>query len=241
MSITPFLIKRVMPCPKSRHHTAQIRRPRPSPLETAFVIGGIFVLVLLWMKSDYAARRRKGFESPLSKSTKPERRTKTTRPSPAVAPARPRPTRPAQPADASATKPPCAPPITPVRGEQLRGAAWVIDGDTIAINRIKIRLAGVDAPELHEPWGKKSKWEMVRLCKGEVIRADLTGEISYDRVVATCYLPDGRDLGAELIMAGLALDYAHFSGGKYRHLETPELRRKLSYIRRKMALDSTLH
>lgn len=127
-----------------------------------------------------------------------------------------------------------------VRPRVLRGRAWVIDGDTIAIDRIKIRLAGIDAPELNEPWGQKAKWEMVRLCKGQIITADLDGETSYDRVVGTCYLPDGRDLGAELIKSGYALDFAHFSGGKYRSLETPELRRKLTYIRHKNARNKVL-
>ena len=127
-----------------------------------------------------------------------------------------------------------------VRRRELRGRAWVIDGDTIAIQRIKIRLAGIDAPELDEPWGKKSKWEMMRLCKGQIVTAKLTGETSYDRVVGTCFLPDGRDLGAELIKAGLALDFAHFSGGKYRSLESTDLRQKLQFIRKKNAANKVL-
>ena len=109
----------------------------------------------------------------------------------------------------------------------LTGAAWVIDGDTIAINRIKIRLAGIDAPELDRPYGQKSKWAMVKLCKGQRIHVKLTGETSYDRLVGTCYLPDGRDLGAEIIKEGLALDGGYYSKGKYRHLEPAGIRRRL--------------
>ncbi|WP_299146849.1 thermonuclease family protein [uncultured Tateyamaria sp.] len=120
-----------------------------------------------------------------------------------------------------------APPPPIPSSMQLKGRAWVIDGDTIAINRIKIRLAGIDAPELDQPWGQKSKWEMVKLCKGQVITVKLTGETSYDRLVGTCFLPDGRDLGAEIISAGLALDGGHFSKGKYKHLEDADMRRKL--------------
>lgn len=33
----------------------------------------------------------------------------------------------------------------------------MIDGDTIAIGKQKIRLAGIDAPELNKPYGKKAK------------------------------------------------------------------------------------
>ncbi|WP_299694972.1 thermonuclease family protein [uncultured Tateyamaria sp.] len=110
---------------------------------------------------------------------------------------------------------------------RLKGKAWVIDGDTIVINKVKIRLAGIDAPELDQHWGQKSKWEMVRLCKGEIISVELTGETSYDRLVGTCFLPDCRDVGAEIVKAGLALDGGHFSKGKYKHLENPDMRRKL--------------
>lgn len=120
------------------------------------------------------------------------------------------------------------------RSMVLEGSAYVIDGDTIVVQGIKIRLAGIDAPELHEPWGRKSKWEMVNICKGQRIRVALNGERSYDRLVGTCFLSDGTDIGAELIRRGYALDYFVFSQGKYRHLENPEIRRKLQYIRWKV-------
>ncbi|WP_299612666.1 thermonuclease family protein [uncultured Tateyamaria sp.] len=123
------------------------------------------------------------------------------------------------------------PPEIPA-SRQLNGKAYVIDGDTIVVQKIKVRLAGIDAPELDQPWGQKSKWEMVKICKGQSIRVELTGETSYDRLVGTCYLPDDRDIGAEIIKAGLALDGGHFSKGKYRHLEPDGIRRKLRYYGR---------
>ena len=68
---------------------------------------------------------------------------------------------------------------------------------------------------------------MVEICGGQVITAHLNGEVTYDRVVAICYLPDGRDIGAELIKSGLALDWSRYSGGKYRHLEPRGARSRL--------------
>ena len=53
----------------------------------------------------------------------------------------------------------------------LRGRCWVIDGDTIVINNIRLRLAGIDAPELDHPWGQRSKWALVQLCKGQTVTA----------------------------------------------------------------------
>lgn len=115
---------------------------------------------------------------------------------------------------------PISPPNT------LTGKCYVIDGDTICIGNVRIRLAGIDAPELDHPWGKKAKWELVGMCKGQKITAELAPDISHDRVVATCYLPDGRDLSAEMVKRGFALDWPKFSGGKYTHLEPDGARRK---------------
>lgn len=116
---------------------------------------------------------------------------------------------------------------TPKPPEIIKSTCHVIDGDTIVLGKLRIRIAGIDAPELDHPWGQKSKWAMVQLCKGQVITAHVTEEMSYDRVVATCYLPDGRDLAAELVKQGLAIDWPKYSGGKYRHLEPDGIRRKL--------------
>ena len=111
----------------------------------------------------------------------------------------------------------------------ILGRCHVIDGDTIAIGKQKIRLAGIDAPELNKPYGKKAKWALVELCKGQNITAKLTGETSYDRVVAKCFLDDGRDLAAEMVKLELALDIPHFPKADYKHLETPNARRKLRW------------
>ena len=53
---------------------------------------------------------------------------------------------------------------TRVEPKVITGKCHVIDGDTIAIGKQKIRLAGINAPELNEPWGQKAKWELVGLC-----------------------------------------------------------------------------
>ncbi len=122
---------------------------------------------------------------------------------------------------------PQAAPAPPQAKTVLRGSCWVIDGDTIEIEDVRIRLAGIDAPELDHPWGQRSKWALVQLCKGQIVTARLKPELSYDRIVAECFLDDGRDVAAELVRSGLALDWSKFSGGKYRHLEPAGVRRRL--------------
>ncbi len=109
----------------------------------------------------------------------------------------------------------------------LEGPAYVTDGDTIAIQKTQVRLFGIDAPELHHPYGKKAKWALVSLCKGKTIRAEITDEDEYGRTVAKCFLPDGRDLSEELVKQGHAIDWPKFSGGKYSDFEVAGIRKKL--------------
>lgn len=111
--------------------------------------------------------------------------------------------------------------------KQVSGKAYVIDGDTITINKIHIRLFGIDAPEMDQPFGKKAKWAMVGLTKGQVVTANLFSGSSYDRVVGHCVLDDGTDLSEELVKQGLALDWAKFSGGAYSEFEPDGVRKKL--------------
>jgi endonuclease YncB( thermonuclease family) len=108
----------------------------------------------------------------------------------------------------------------------LNGKCYVVDGDTITISGTAIRIAGIDAPELDHPWGKKAKFALVELCKGKVVTAVIQPGLSYDRTVAKCYLEDGTDLAAEMVRQGLALDWPKFSGGAYRHLEPEGIRKK---------------
>ncbi len=59
------------------------------------------------------------------------------------------------------------------------------------------------------------------------VRAEVSEQDAHGRTVARCYLPDGRDLSAEMVKLGLAIDWPKFSEGQYRSLETPDARKKL--------------
>jgi len=109
----------------------------------------------------------------------------------------------------------------------LNGSAYVVDGDTLVIQKTQVRLFGVDAPEMNHPYGKKAKWALVALCKGQTIKAEVTDKDDHGRTVAKCYLGDGRDLSAEMVKQGLAIDWPKFSGGQYRSLEVEGVRKKL--------------
>jgi micrococcal nuclease len=119
-----------------------------------------------------------------------------------------------------------------VAGERLVGRARVIDGDTIVIGGVHVRLQGVAAPEVahpgqpqDEPGGPEAWAFMQGLVEDRTVVCALTGERSRGRRVGTCMV-DGRDIGGELIEAGLARDCARYSHGRYAALE-PEAARRL--------------
>ncbi len=129
----------------------------------------------------------------------------------------------------------------------LAGPVRVIDGDTIVLTdtNTHIRLNGVDAPEVvhpgydhDDPFGPESRDEMRRIVGDKIVRCELNGERSYERLVGVCFLPDGTDIGAEIIRRGLALDCAHFSGSRYQTLEPDGVReiiRRARYAERDAA------
>jgi endonuclease YncB( thermonuclease family) len=103
----------------------------------------------------------------------------------------------------------------------------VRDIDTIVVAGTAVRLNGVDGPELDTQAGREARAWLVRQIDGRQVRCDLDGSRTHDRFVGICYL-EGQDIGAMAISAGHALDCPRFSGGRYRHLETPASRSRLS-------------
>lgn len=106
----------------------------------------------------------------------------------------------------------------------------VRDADTIVVDGTPVRLQGVDAPELKTRAGKDARRWMVNYLAGKEVQCDLTGERSYDRWIGVCYV-DGVDIGGAVIAAGHALDCKRYSGGRYRHLETPAARSRIKRAR----------
>lgn len=88
------------------------------------------------------------------------------------------------------------------------------DGDTITIlqdkEQIKVRLFGIDAPELKQPYGKKSKQFLANLIAGEVVEVEENGKDRYKRTIGTFYL-NGKDINAQMVENGYAWAYRKFS------------------------------
>ena len=90
------------------------------------------------------------------------------------------------------------------RGPVLDGHdPFVIDGDTIVSDRVRIRLHGIDAPELSQTGGAEARTHLIRLIAGGAVRIEPTGKDKYGRVVARVYACSG-DLGQLMVRDGYA-------------------------------------
>jgi endonuclease YncB( thermonuclease family) len=108
-----------------------------------------------------------------------------------------------------------------VRGlRAIEGRATIVDGDGVEIDGVKVRLFGVDAPEIEQYcWrGDGSRWRcgqyatvaLDRLAGGRDVSCAVRDQDRYGRPVAVCTI-EGRDLAAEQASAGWALAYRQFS------------------------------
>lgn len=91
----------------------------------------------------------------------------------------------------------------------------VTDGDTLRVNDIGIRLWGIDAPEMSETGGSAAKRGLRQLTGRAQLTCNVKDTDRYGRIVAQCYLPDGRDVVCELIEAGHAEEWVKYSRGVY--------------------------
>ena len=71
----------------------------------------------------------------------------------------------------------------------------VHDGDTISVMRdgeaVKVRLAGVDCPEIGQPYGKRAKRFVSDLAFGKEVQVRAETKDKYGRIVGWVTLPDG--------------------------------------------------
>ncbi|WP_323042920.1 thermonuclease family protein [Gemmobacter sp.] len=94
----------------------------------------------------------------------------------------------------------------------------VTDGDTFSLRGIdqSIRVWGLDAPERNERGASAATSILRGLISGQSLTCRVRDIDRYGRIVGQCFLPDGRDIAAVMIAAGVAREYCRFSGGYYR-------------------------
>jgi len=102
----------------------------------------------------------------------------------------------------------------------ITGKPRVVDGDTIHINQTKIRLHGIDAPEMKQTCrtskgkeqlcGQLAKQALQRLIQGQDITCKGDERDRYGRLIAVCYTGP-YDLNAKMVRQGWALAYRRYS------------------------------
>ena len=101
----------------------------------------------------------------------------------------------------------------------ITGTAYVIDGDTIDISDVRIRLNGIDTPEIEQTcrtngliWhcGVEATKVMRHLTKGKTVTCIGNTKDQYGRLIANCFV-DQLNLNATMVETGMALAYRHYS------------------------------
>lgn len=89
----------------------------------------------------------------------------------------------------------------------------VHDGDTITVlsnnTEHKIRLNGIDAPELGQAFGQASKRNLSGLIFGKAVQIETNKTDRYGRLIGTVLL-DGRDINLAQLRAGMAWYYKQY-------------------------------
>ena len=100
-------------------------------------------------------------------------------------------------------------------GSVALGQTRVVDGDTIDLNGVRIRLNGIDAPEFGQTcgtWrcGEAALEKLAALIGSSQLNCDASGSDGYGRTIATCYAAD-TDIGEEMVRAGYAWAFVKYS------------------------------
>jgi endonuclease YncB( thermonuclease family) len=114
-------------------------------------------------------------------------------------------------------------------GRLLEGRAYAIDGDTIRIGDERLRLKGIDAPEMRQMCsrsersymcGESARDALVRLMLNREVRCRSSGRDRYKRLLVFC-TAGGIDLNRRMVEEGWAVAYDR----QYREEEASARRR----------------
>lgn len=103
----------------------------------------------------------------------------------------------------------------------ITGRAHVVDGDTIDVGPVRIRIHGIDAPETDQTcltetgasWacGSEATNALADLVQGHDVSCAALDRDQYGRVIASCRNEGQIDVGSEIVASGLAWAYVTYS------------------------------
>ena len=90
----------------------------------------------------------------------------------------------------------------------------VHDGDTVRVLdaanvQHKVRLQGIDAPEIGQPFGTKSRDHLAALAKGKMVTVHEHGHDKYGRTLGRIEI-GGEDVGTSMVADGMAWHYTRY-------------------------------
>lgn len=91
----------------------------------------------------------------------------------------------------------------------------VHDGDTLAAldaDKVqhKVRLAGIDAPEVGQPFGTKAREGLAAMTMGKAVAVHVTDRDRYGRTVARIEV-EGQDVNKAMVAGGMAWHFTRYS------------------------------
>ena len=102
----------------------------------------------------------------------------------------------------------------------ITGKPRVVDGDTIHIGKTKIRLHGIDAPEMKQTCrtrkgeeqmcGQLAKQALQRLVQGQDVVCKGDTRDRYKRLIAVCYVGP-FNINKQMVVDGWAMAYRKYS------------------------------
>lgn len=118
------------------------------------------------------------------------------------------------------TTPPAQPRSGVPARDRFTARVTVVDGDTLAAGGARLRVYGVDAPELGQtcqrragdyPCGEEARRAMAGILRGGAVACEALDTDRYGRRIVRCRNAEGTDIGAELVRQGWAVAFTRFS------------------------------
>ena len=97
----------------------------------------------------------------------------------------------------------------------------VVDGDSLEVEYVgkrqpfRVRLYGIDAPELDQPHGREARNRLAQLVRGGGVSMETKSTDHYGRTVGVLYAGSGRkreSVNAEMVRSGMAWWYRQYGG-----------------------------
>jgi len=109
--------------------------------------------------------------------------------------------------------------IFPGSAATLTGKAEIVDGDTIRVGGLPVRLYGIDAPEGLQtcerggktyPCGKVATKALAALIRGQFVKCEIVGKDDFGRMLGNCLAGD-TELNAAMVSSGWAVAFVKYS------------------------------